>query len=81
MSRTKEAIEMLKEPDYDIHNSIFDTLETMDPEADPEDTYTLTRMLEDIIYDEMRDAALRAIFDVESVDDLPPGVTPGRKAL
>ena len=37
MSRTKEAIEMLKEPDYDIHNSIFDTLETMDPEADPED--------------------------------------------
>ena len=78
MSRTKEAIEMLKKFDYDIADGLHDTLLTLDPEADIEDTEILIRMLKDIIYDEMKDAALKAIFQISSTDDLPPGVKPGR---
>ena len=78
MSRTKEAIEMLKTTGYDITDGIHDTLITLDPEADPEDTEILARMLKDIIYDEIKDAALKAIFQVRDRSELPPGVSPGR---
>ena len=78
MSRTKEAIEMLKTNGYDITDSINDTLATLDPEADPEDTEVLARMLKDIIYDEIKEAALKAIFQIRTPEELPPGVKPGR---
>ena len=79
MSRTKEAIEMLKTTGYDITDSINDTLITLDPDADPEDIEILARMLKDIIYDEIKEAALKTIFQVSSLEELPPGVKPGRK--
>lgn len=78
MSRTKEAIEMLKTNGYDITDSINDTLATLDPEADPEEIEILARMLKDIIYDEIKDAALKAIFQIRTPEELPPGVKPGR---
>ena len=78
MSRTKEAIEMLKTNGYDITDSIHDTLATMDPEADPEDIEILARMLKDIIYDEIKEAAMKAIFQIRTPEELPPGVKPGR---
>ena len=49
-----------------------------DPEADPEDTEVLARMLKDIIYDEIKEAALKAIFQIRTPEELPPGVKPGR---
>lgn len=61
MSKTKEAIEMLKEGDYSgrygFTTSLYDTLVTMDPEAPEEETEELTGMLVRIMTKEIEEKA------------------------
>ena len=60
MSKTTEAIEMLKDGSYNMHGfttALYDTLVTMDPEAPAEETEELTGMLVKIMTKEIEEKA------------------------